>query len=242
MLDGLSKRQKNILMLFVGLFIFVSIFIIIYSFNTLNKNQFGVGIKIQNFDSKVKNLPKFQKDSIEAILYRTIDKNVDDLNKLKISDAVIRENSESQGFNDKSKTYTGYFIVDIPSIKQSYQVNYYYPTDEKLVPASHYDATITCPLEQQLLYGDFNCKDDFSNKLSDIDPILEYLPKSSLTYEIKASVDNNKISKLNVHLFLSEADYNTGVNNAINKYKSEVLSFIKATGQDPNNYTIEYTY
>lgn len=242
MLDSLSKKQKKMLLLTVCLFFIVSIFLIIYSVIASSKNQFGNGIKIQNFNKKVKNLPKTQKDSIESMLYNTVKSNTTDGTKLKISDAFIRDKSESQGFNSTNKAYTGYFIVDIPSIKQSYQVNYFYPTDEKLISGPGYDATITCPLEQQLIYGAFKCKDDSSNQISGIDPILKYLPKTTLTYEISASVNDNKISKLTVHLFLSESDYRTGVNNAINKYKSEALSFIKATGQDPNKYTIEYTY
>lgn len=242
MFDGLSDKQKKIVLITLCLFVLIIVFIVVYVINLSSRNQFGKGIKIQNFDSKVKNLPKIQRDSIESELYYIVKNNVAEGTEIKVSDAVIRENSESQGFNAKNKSYTGYFIVDIPSIKQSYQVNYFYPTNEKLVPAPGYILTVTCPLEQQLLYGTFNCKDESSQQTSNIDPILKYLPKSTLNYEIKATVVDDKVSKLNVRLILAESDYNTGVNNAINKYKAEALNFIKATGQDPNNYIIEYTY
>ena len=242
MLEGLSKKQKKIVLISAGLFVLISAFVVIYSFANSSKNQFGDSIKIKNFDKLVKNLPKYQKDSIESKLYQVVKNNSSDGANLKISDANIRDKSASQGFNSKTKAYTGYFIVDIPSVKQSYQVNYFYPTDPSLVPPPGYVMTITCPLEQQLIYGSFNCKDESSDQISTIDPLLKYLPKSTLTYEITPTIDNNKITKLNIRLLLSGADYRTGVNNAINKYKAEALSFIRATGQDPSKYTIEYTY
>jgi hypothetical protein len=242
MLSGLSKKQKNILTITSLVFLFLFVFIVITVVNNLNKNQFGNGIKIQNFDSKVKNLPKVQRDSIESELYYIVKNNIAEGVEIKVKDAVIRENSESQGFNPKNKTYTGYFIVDMPSIKQSYQVNYFYPTNPSLAPPPGYVMTITCPLKQQLVYGSFNCQDEKTSQTANEDSLLKYLPKSSLNYEITAEVENNKIVKLFIRLLLSESDYNTGVNEAINTYKSEALSFIKATGVDPNNYNIEFTY
>jgi hypothetical protein len=207
-----------------------------------DRNQFGNGIKIQNFDKKVKNLKKYQRDSIESKLYYTVKNNSPKDAVLVISDAVVREDSESQGYNKTNKSYTGYFIVDMPSIKQSYQVNYFYSIEPKNIPGPGFDIEILCPLEQQKIYSNLNCIDDSINETTRIDPLLKYLPKESLAYEINADIENNKITKLNIRLLLTEADYNTDVNEAINTYKSEALSFIKATGVDPNNYNIEFTY
>ena len=66
-------------------------------------------------------------------------------------------------FTDASKMiYLTNFIVDIPSISQSYVVtNYYSPLSPEISGLTDYTTLVTCPDSSQLIYGDFNCIDRF---------------------------------------------------------------------------------
>lgn len=77
-------------------------------------------------------------------------------------------------------------------------------------------------------------------------PILQYLPHSTLTYNLSAVISSgqgdtgeSKVS-LQAELLLNGADMKTDKQAAINKYKQQVIDYIKSLDIDPNNYVIDY--
>jgi hypothetical protein len=241
MLDKLSKNQNIAIfvgtaVLFVGIIIYISV---LYS-----QNQYGNSVNINGLDSTVKNISKDRKDSIKTTLYNTIKTNsVSESQINKINDANIRPDSNAQDYDKNLKTYSGSFIVDIASIKQSYLVQYVYSTSLNNPYLTVNPTSVLCLNKSQLIYGDFGCKDMLTQQTGDEDPIMQYLPKSTLSYQIDGVVDaDNKFQSLDVQLQLSNADYNTGVDAAVAQYKNEINSWILSLGLNPQGYVINYNY
>lgn len=241
MLDKLSKNQKiaiffGIAVLFVGIIIYISV---IYS-----QNQYGNGVNINGLDSTVKNISKERKDSIKTTLYNTIKINsVSESEINKINDANIRSDSNAQDYDKNLKNYSGSFIVDIASIKQSYLVQYTYSPSSNNADLAGNPTSVLCLEKSKLIYGEFGCKDIFTQQTGAEDPIIQYLPKSTLSYQIDGVVDaDNKLQSLDVQFQLSNADYKTGVEAAVAQYKNEVNSWILSLGLNPQGYVINYNY
>lgn len=245
MFKNMSEKSKlNTIKISVVLIVIIFISLIVFALMFTNKNSYGNSVNINNFDQKVQNLPKDRKDSIAATLYNTLQINLSDKSKISsINDVVIREGSEKQDFDSTTKVYTGSFIVDVASVKQSYLVSYVYSQNPDDGNMTGYPVMITCLESSKLIYGEFDCKDILASETTGLDPILKYLPYDALDFEIKATRnEDGTVKNLHVTLLLSDADYNTGIDAAIATYKQEALEWIKSAGFDPAKYTINYTY
>lgn len=79
-----------------------------------------------------------------------------------ITDAEIRAGSYNQKLVDQSQLqYYTTFIVDIPSLRQSYVVEDYFsplPATEE-TDNRDYDIMVHCPNQQQTIYTNFNCQE-----------------------------------------------------------------------------------
>lgn len=131
---------------------------IVYTQISSNSNNSSPVETIANFDQTVRNIPSSERDAIYDMLNNTLRMNGVSSS---IDDATIRNGSYSQSITDTNKMiYTTTFIIDIPSVKQSYVVQDMYsplpPTESGLVD---YDTLVLCPDESQLIYGDFDCTD-----------------------------------------------------------------------------------
>lgn len=77
------------------------------------------------------------------------------------------------------------------------------------------------------------------------DPILAYLPASSLHYTITAMFGGDSSTKsslvLDTKILLSNADAGTGENDTIKAYEQEATDYIKGLGFDPSKYTFQFT-
>lgn len=206
-------------------------------------NKYGNGIGVNNYDKYASNLPVDRRDSINATLYKIIKDNSKNGN-ININDAAIRKDSAEYIYNKTTNINSGSFIIDIPSIKQSYLISYEWSSDENNSNLSGYSATATCLSTDKLIYGDFNCKDNFSNSKNNIDrdPILNYLPYSTFNYTITASINSQNKADLNVGMVLYSSDTRDGNrDNSINKYKTEIINWIKSKSLNPDNYLINYS-
>ncbi len=76
-------------------------------------------------------------------------------------DIIIRKNSYRQTMTDADKLiYQTDFIIDLPKVKQSYQVkDSYSPLPAETSGLYDYTTLILCLDKSQLIYGDFNCND-----------------------------------------------------------------------------------
>ncbi len=77
------------------------------------------------------------------------------------------------------------------------------------------------------------------------DPIIAHLPHSTLDYKLEAEFGEAEGGSdpkfvLNATLFITEADQNTGQDEATATYKQEVIDYIKSLGLNPDSYTIHY--
>lgn len=115
---------------------------------------------IRNFHQVVQTLPDSEYQAIKAaISYTLISNGINDDSK--ISDATIRNGSYSQSISDPQLSiYVTNFIVDIPSIKQSYNVqDTWSPLSTDVTHLYDYTTLVTCLDSSQLIYGNFNCTD-----------------------------------------------------------------------------------
>lgn len=112
-------------------------------------------IRIKN-TGQLKNLPESEIAEIQAALYSTLSDNVDDA--VSVSDVEIRDQSISQSYDSDSHKYTTSFLIDIPSLKQTYQAKDVY----SLIPANQpkdYNPLVLCPTSDQLKWASFTCTD-----------------------------------------------------------------------------------
>ena len=78
-----------------------------------------------------------------------------------VTDAVIRDGSYRQQITDtEHMIYETTFIIDIPSLKQSYSViDKYSPLPMEESGLTDYTTLVLCPDADDLIYGEFQCTD-----------------------------------------------------------------------------------
>ena len=113
---------------------------------------------ISNYDSTVTNLPQTEADAIYFQLNYTLGLN--GVNRA-VTDAVIRDGSYRQQITDtEHMIYETTFIIDIPSLKQSYSViDKYSPLPMEESGLTDYTTLVLCPSTDDLIYGEFQCTD-----------------------------------------------------------------------------------
>lgn len=240
------KKQIIIVLLFALLIIIIVIASIIGVTKSQNKNQFGGYIKIQNYDQKIKNLSPDMKDAIQTSLYNIVKKNsADTFDPYTVKDAVIRDTSDSQDLDPATHVYNGRFIVDMASIKQSYQTQYAYST-VNTIDVGGSPVVLSCLDEKDLKYGAFTCKDAFAEQSTSNDAILQYLPYQNFSFKItpdKTAVDGHLV--LVVALTIPQSDLigdTASRTQIVALYKNEVTKWITAKGLDPSKYEYSYNY
>ena len=113
---------------------------------------------VKRLDQVAQNLPREEILNIQRQIGYTLR-----LNKVSgdHGDIVIRKNSYRQTMTDADKLiYQTDFIIDLPKVKQSYQVkDSYSPLPAETSGLYDYTTLILCLDKSQLIYGDFNCND-----------------------------------------------------------------------------------
>lgn len=242
------SRKKQLTIIGVIFSAIVVVLIIIAIVMQLSpKNVYGDGLRIQNFDQKVKNVSTIMRSGVEATLYNVVKKNVpNDTDLLKVDDAYIRDDSNKQNYDKPSDIYTGNFIVDIESIKQSYYVQYTYVEDEDSAEGLTTRVVISCVEDKDLKYGAFKCADFVKEQASENDSIIQYLPFSNFSFRIAADTtagDDNLI--LIVELRIPQSDLRGDLASdqaTVALYKNEVAIWLKSKNFDPADYTFKYDY
>ena len=113
---------------------------------------------VKRLDQVAQNLPREEILNIQRQIGYTLR-----LNKVSgdHGDIVIRKNSYRQTMTNADKLiYQTDFIIDLPKVKQSYQVkDSYSPLPAETSGLYDYTTLILCLDKSQLIYGDFNCND-----------------------------------------------------------------------------------
>lgn len=113
------------------------------------------GSTIKNYDQVVHNLTNNEKREASIMLLYTLKDN--GINSVP-ADANIRNKSYNQSLDQSTMRYSTAYIVDIPSIGQSYRIrNTYSPIPANNPPS--YNTVVECLPKTELLYGNFNCVD-----------------------------------------------------------------------------------
>lgn len=206
------------------------------------KSIYKDGLEIANLSDYTNGKPS-SKDSLEYIKYdllRTVNKNVDNpVDSNSIKDVLIRDNTFSQIYDDDIDVYTVEFIVDIESISQSYDVSYQWSSTGKKDNLTEWGTVVKCLPKEKLVYGNFNCKDMFTELDNPVDPILKYLPYSSADFKVTYDPSINKT--LNVTVYTTSADERINPDSAIKQYKANAKKWIESTGVSVSEYKINYT-
>ena len=113
---------------------------------------------VKKLDQVAQNLPREEILNIQRQIGYTLR-----LNRVSgdHGDIVIRKNSYRQTMTNADKLiYQTDFIIDLPKVKQSYQVkDSYSPLPAETSGLYDYTTLILCLDKSQLIYGDFSCND-----------------------------------------------------------------------------------
>jgi len=196
-------------------------------------------IRITNFGSYYRNAPSSTQVDIQVLLYKTVLSNTDGSSDLSSVTGSIRSEGVVDDYDPITDVHTGSFVIDLPAVSQSYAISFDWARFNNNPHLSQYGVIITCLDESMLTYGFFPCSDIlFSTGDDDYgDPITQYLPHSTLNYEITyAGIGGGLIVKI----VLSASEERIDPEGSINRYKEQALSYIRSAGVNPDDYTIEW--
>lgn len=227
-----------------GLVILILIFIVlgvIGIIRNLNSNPYGDSTAIKNYDQTIDTLPEDYKHLFTATLHDMIELNYSgELSITSVSDAVIRKDSNKEAVSTEAE-HAGSFIVDIASLQQSYLVQYEYSSNPNEAFTSGYPILVSCLETSELIYGDFECKEMYSQNFEELDPIFDVLPYSTLEYQLSANEDSDGDVTILIELYITDADKDNE-EAVVELYKSKALAWLKSKDFDSNDYIIEYSY
>lgn len=150
------NNRRLIIILTIVLILLGSCGIITY-FIISNLNS----VHIDNFSNNF-NIPSSKIKDIQNMLYDTVSLNVSNPDQIP-SSATIRDDTISYDNNELTNTKYGSFIVDLPSLEQSYFVQFEVSDTENDPNLSSTNIVVTCPPDYYQIYNFENCIDDFSN-------------------------------------------------------------------------------
>lgn len=240
-----SNRMRQFLIIGGVAFVILAIILSIVGL-LLNKNPYGESIQIQNYNNKIKNISNDYENNIEAQLYKAVQFNSEDkVNGAEVKDAFIRDGSDKQTEARKDVQYSGSFVVDIESRKESYKVQYAYSRNANDEFVSGYPVTVTCVDPSEVKYKEFNCKDGSENNtIQGKNAIINFLPHETVSYTLRAELVDDTLT-LHAELYIPSIDLSgneASRREVVTMYKNEVTQWITAQGFKPEEYTIEYNY
>lgn len=238
-----TRNKAIIILLVVGPVVLAVVLFAIWKINS--PSTYVDQVKINGYSDSVKNLPGRYKDLMSAALYNMVEFNSkDSVDPSAIDDAQIREGTVDQSEVTQGRQYTGSYIVDIESVRQSYFVQYGWSNKPDLNVQSGYTVMVSCLSPSELKWGDFKCKNLHDGGADLVDPIVSKLPHKTLSFELKADTTGDKL-KLHAKLLIPEVDLRSTpsvVESVVGQYKEMVLGWIRSQGLNPDTYSIEWVH
>ncbi len=242
-MDYQTQKTRKLILIIIGAFAAV-VMLIIASYLYSNQSKDNGKLTISNLKSftKVTAENKERIDYIQNDLFRIVNQNSKSpVKNNSVKDVVVRKDSFSETYKEEVKTHTVTFIADIKSLGQSYDVSYQW-VDASIGNQDvldEYGTIVKCLPKEKLIYGEFNCKDMFTELSTPSDPILSHLPYSSENFEV---VYDPRVSKtLNATIKTSASDERSGGEAAIERYKNDVKTWLVSVVKNPEDYTINFT-
>lgn len=236
-MNKLSRQQRTLIIVVISVLLII-VAALVYIATRTESNENKVSIRGLN---DISNISTDRKDSIMASLYEIVRlNNAEGTNIPGIKDAALRKGSEEQSEVKDRVQYTGTFIVDIASLKQSYRITYSYTSDNHDIFGSGYPVIASCVNKDELVFGEFDCKNpSYGAKTDTNDPLLPKLPFNSSFYSIDSTTDRID-GKTHLVIQVMMNHNSTSTKKAFLQYKDEALSWIKSQGVSIDNYAIEY--
>ena len=236
----INQNPKHYLILTLSIFIIgIAIIIFIVFYNQTHDHK----ISVTNINDYIKNMPDSKKQEIYETIYFAAKTNSDkDERTLSIATATIREKTFSETYNQYDKIYSGDFIVDIESIKQTYHIYYDWSPDkesEQLIAAS-YGVSANCPTKTEAVYDFYKCKNPYTDeKYRAYDYATMILPYSANlsdgTPYSASSVDYYYDSE---EPFISVSVDACGNNQKLQEGINAFKNYLKSYDLNPDDYTI----
>lgn len=167
-----DKRKINPIALLAIVAELVLAVIVVFSIvNLLNgdKDLSGVlshNVKISNYAQEIANVGEDGLKGIRFSIYDIVWLNNENLDDKHTINATIRSDSVRKERFKKDGVYQIYFVVDLPDLQQSFQVNYVYSTrkgyNEKV--KVDYSTMAYCPDESQKIYSGQTCRDRYAGQ------------------------------------------------------------------------------
>ena len=120
---------------------------------------------ISNYDQTVSDLPDERRSAIDQTLQNMLALNNSELKTA--PEAVIRDDKTViDTYDAATDVHYGSFMVDLPTLHQSYFIQFEWSVNPANINLSGYSVVIECPTADQLHWADFDCKNlpvfDFS--------------------------------------------------------------------------------
>ena len=244
-MQNIRSKKKVIIISVIAILSIIALIVYASIMSTRPKDDY---LNISNLDTYTNGKPS-DRDTLNYIketLFKTVNLNTNPpVTSNSVDDVMIREGTFSQEANGDESLYKITFIVDIESLKQSYSVAYSWSMDDDDRFNHDQDergVSVLCLPVDKLIYGDFDCKDLFTEEESFIDPIFQYLPHTTLDY--KVTFDPIAEEKtLVITIMTSAADERSDPEAAISAYRSSALQWLDSLEDiDPSDYKIEWVY
>lgn len=243
--QGQLNPKKGFLIIALSFVLLVVTISAIYFYVNGRSNPEGDSLVIKNLGTYTQGKPtnKETLNYIEHSLYTTVNLNLDKPVKDKsIEDVIVRDGSFSQDFDSKTSIHTVKFIVDIASLKQSYDVSYQWSSKDKYSPnLDEWGTTVRCLPKDKVIYKDFVCKDMFSEmeKTAD-DPLLaKILPYKGNFYAIRYyKGEKEDTTIISIQIMTNTNGERT--KKQFDIYKKEAQEWLVAQGVNLDNYVLIY--
>lgn len=151
----------------------------------INRNPYGTSTSIDNLSEIIDNLPRTQSQLVTRQLYQVLALNNENP---PTSGAIARTEPVTISYNTDTQVHYNSFIVDLPAIEQSYQVQLEWSPITDNPNLSGYSVVVTCLTNPALIiYSNFtNCQDGLSSSSDSTynatyENLGQYLPYSSTT-------------------------------------------------------------
>lgn len=131
---------------------------------------FAYNVVISNYKQEIGNVGKNDLDNMLFSIYDIAWLNKKDVGRSDSIVATIRADSVKKEKYEEDDIYRIYFVVDLPELEQTFQVNYVYSASNRYNKniKADYRTMAYCPKESQRIYFSQNCRDRYVGQAEEI--------------------------------------------------------------------------
>ena len=184
-------------------------------------------INITNYNDYAQDLPPQQRNGIDEALYRAVEMNLSDGEKIVTTSASIRNSTAQNSYNKSTDVISGSFIVDLEGIRQSYEVFYDWSNEKDNPNTSGTPIAVNCISSvSDKIYKDFSCRD--GSEASGL-PLENQLPYTDINGPFKV-----------IYMYKQGNTDVIGVTNSTPNGRKKAIEWLKSKNIDPSSVIINY--